>query len=309
MNKKLIAALTTLIVLIPTASNAAFKSSTLPTPTIAILDTALDTSIAEFQGKIAYEVCIIQWKTCPNGKEFMEGPGSAVLPINVMSNRNFNHGTQMASVSIYNNPNMQIVFIRIIGNTIFGDRQSVSPAYVSKALDWVAMNKDKFNIQAVAMSQGHHTLLNGVNYCPLNSSVDKSISNLITLGIPSFFASGNIGDAKRIDWPACIPQAVSVGATSDNGEVAFYSNNDDILLDFLANGTSKVIYPGGTFGYGLGTSVSAQVAAAYWIALKQARPGLTYDKYMSLLTSTTDISKSTRGTYKKLINLQAAING
>ena len=275
MNKKLIAALTTLLVLIPTASNAAFKSSTLQVPTIAILDTALDTSIPAFQGKIAYEVCIIQWKSCPNGKDIMEGPGSAVLPLNIMSNRNFNHGTQMTSVAIASNPNMQVVFIRIIGNTIFGDRQTVSPAYIGKALDWVAANKDKFNIQAVAMAQGHHNLIAGANYCPVNSSVNSSVIKLTKLGIPSFFASGNLGDAKRVDWPSCIPESISVGATSDNGEIAYYSNNDDKLLDFLANGTSPIIYPGGTSGYGVGTSVSTQVAAAQWIALNQARPGLT----------------------------------
>jgi hypothetical protein len=309
MNKKLIAALTTLIVLIPTASHAALKSSTTTLPTIAILDTALDSSIPAFQGKIAHEVCIIKWMTCPNGKAFMEGPGSASLPMNIMSSRNFNHGTQMASVALEANPNMQIVFVRIIGNSIFGQRQTTGPAEVSAALDWVIANKDRFNIQAVAMAQGHHNLLSGANYCPNNSSVTKSLANMVAAGIAPFFASGNNGDKKRVDWPACVPNAISVGAVSTQSEAEFYSNDDISLLSFFAPGTSKVIYPGGSTGYGVGTSVSTQIAAANWVALKQSKPGLSYTQYLSLLKSTASPAKTSNGSVNKLINLQAAING
>ena len=309
MNKKLISALTTLIVLIPTASHAALKSSTTTIPTVAILDTALDSTISSFQGKIAHEVCIIKWKSCPNGQEFMEGPGAASLPLKILSNRNFNHGTQMVSAAILANPNMQVVFVRIIGNTIFGERQTTGPAEVAKALDWVASNKDRFNIQAVAMAQGHHNLLPGSEYCPNNSSVTKSIANLASNGIAPFFASGNNGDKNRLDWPACVSQAISVGAISNQNEVEFYSNNDNLRLSFFAPGTSPVIYPGGSTGYGVGTSVSVQIAAANFVALKQSKPGLTYQQYLSLLTSTALPVKSNGVVLKKIINLKAAMNG
>ena len=69
MNKKITAALIALTLLSPTAANAALKSATIQTPTIAILDTALDTSVPEFQGRIAYEVCILEWASCPNGQK------------------------------------------------------------------------------------------------------------------------------------------------------------------------------------------------------------------------------------------------
>lgn len=309
MNKKLIIALTSLIVLIPTASHAALKSSTTTVPTIAILDTALDSSIPAFQGKIAHEVCIIKWMTCPNGKAFMEGPGSASLPMNIMSSRNFNHGTQMASVALEANPNMQIVFVRIIGNSVFGQRQTTGPSEVSAALDWVIANKDRFNIQAVAMSQGHHNLLSGANYCPNNSSVTKSLANMVSAGIAPFFASGNNGDKKRVDWPSCVPNAISVGAVSTQSEAEFYSNDDTALLTFFAPGTAKVTYPGGSTGYGVGTSISTQIAAANWVALKQSKPGLSYSQYLDLLKSTASTAKTYTGSVKKIINLQAAING
>jgi hypothetical protein len=309
MNKKLIIALTSLIVLIPTASHAALKSSTTAVPTIAILDTALDSSIPAFQGKIAHEVCIIKWMTCPNGKAFMEGPGSASLPMNIMSSRNFNHGTQMASVALEANPNMQIVFVRIIGNSIFGQRQTTGPSEIAAALNWVIENKDRFNIQAVAMAQGHHNLLSGANYCPNNSVVTKSLASMVAAGIAPFFASGNNGDKKRVDWPSCVPNAISVGAVSTQSEAEFYSNDDTSLLSFFAPGSAKVIYPGGSTGYGVGTSISTQIAAANWVALKQSKPGLSYTQYLSLLKSTASVAKTYSGSVNKIINLQAAING
>lgn len=309
MNKKIIAALTTLIVLIPTASHAALKSSTTTVPTLAILDTALDSTIPQFQGKIAHEVCIIKWKSCPNGKDFMEGPGSASLPMEFLSNRNFNHGTQMVAAALEANPNMQIVFVRIIGNTIFGQRQTTGPAEVSKALEWVIANKSKFNIQAVSMAQGHHNLMKGANYCPNNSDVTKSIEKMASLGLAPFFSSGNNGDKSRLDWPACVPNAISVGATNTQGEVEFYSNNDNQNLTFFAPGTSKIIYPGGSDGYGVGTSVSVQIAAASFVALTQYKPNLTYSQYLSILTSTSSSVVSNGVPVNKLINLKAAING
>jgi hypothetical protein len=198
-----------------------------------------------------------------------------------MGSRDFNHGTQMAAAALEANPNMQIVFVRIIGNSIFGKRQSTGPAEVADALNWVIANKDRFNIQAVSMAQGHHNLLPGANYCPNNSAVTKSLASMVAAGIAPFFASGNNGDKSRLDWPSCVPNAISVGAVSNQGDLEFYSNNDDKVLTFLAPGTSKIIYPGGSTGYGVGTSVSTQIAAASWVALKQSKPGLSYAQYFS----------------------------
>jgi subtilisin family serine protease len=310
MNKKLIIALTSLILIVPTASHAALKSSTVATPTLAILDTALDSTIPQFQGKIAHEVCIIKWKSCPNGKEFMEGPGSASLPMKLLSSRNFNHGTQMVAAALEANPNMQIVFVRTIGNTIMGDRQSPGPSEISKALEWVVANKDRFNIKAVAMAAGHHNLLSkAVDYCPNNIEVTKSIEKLSLSGIAPFFASGNNGDKNRLDWPSCVANAISVGAVNTQGEIEFYSNNDNKRLTFLAPGTSKIIYPGGSSGYGIGTSVSTQIAAAHFVALTQAKPNLTYNQYLSILISTSSPAKSNGVLLNKIVNIKAAIGG
>ena len=102
---------------------------------------------------------------------------------------------------------------------------------------------------------------------------------------------------------------ISVGAVNTQGEVEFYSNNDNKRLTFFAPGTSKIIYPGGSSGYGVGTSVSTQIAAAYFVALTQSKPNLSYQQYLSMLISTSSPVKSNGVVVNKLINLRVAIGG
>ena len=198
MNKKIITALVALTFVFPTTSYAGLNNKTIDSkPALAIIDTAVDTSIPEFSGKIIYEVCFTEWSTCPNGKTFMEGPGSAGMPLNFMKKNGFNHGTQMVSSALQTNPNMNVVFIRIYGNTASGSRQSVSENVVSLSLEWVFNNKENFNIQALSMSQGTSTFLNKTNYCPNTPNTSFAITLLKNNGIPSFFPVGNARNYKN----------------------------------------------------------------------------------------------------------------
>ena len=111
MNKKLIAALIAITLSIPTTAHAAGLQNRIDsTPSVAILDTGIDTSLPAFKGKIIQEVCILEWTTCPNGKSFMEGAGAASMPANLITLNGFDHGTFMASVFLATNPNVNIVF-------------------------------------------------------------------------------------------------------------------------------------------------------------------------------------------------------
>lgn len=300
MNKKLVMALTAALTLITIASPA--KAET-PKPTLAILDTALDTSLPIFTGRIAQEVCILDWNSCPNKTSYMEGPGATVMPANLISKNGFDHGTQMASIAVKANPNMNIVFIRIIGSTSTGVRQITSEATVYKALNWVAANKDKYNIQAVAMSQGRHDFATRFSYCFNTPTTQKSINTLISMNIPTFFAAGNSRDYERIDWPSCIPESISIGAVDQYGEVALYSNYDKALLDFYALGNTVATKPGGSVSNVAGTSASTQIAAAQWIQLKSANPALSYQELYALITNTSKPVFNSKITGGKLISI------
>ena len=309
MNKKIITALVALTLVLPTTAHAALKNQTIDSPpALAIIDTAVDTSIPEFAGKIVYEVCFIEWSTCPNGKTFMEGPGSAGMPLNFMQKNGFNHGTQMVSSALQTNPNMNVVFIRIVGNTVNGSRQTVSEQVVVSALQWVYSNKQKFNIQALSMSQGTSNFLNGANYCPNTPNTSSAITLLKSNGVPSFFPVGNSKNYKRIDWPSCIPDSIAISSTMPGDAIATYANFDSNLTDFFALGSLSVKNPGNSAVNGAGTSIAAQVAAAAWVGVKTKNPSMSYQEVYDLFSSKSTMSMG-RGAFGKVLDTWALLNG
>lgn len=311
MNKKLISSLLAIVTIIPASAQAAsLQNKTVAYPTIAILDTALDTSLPIFKDRILFEACVTQWSSCPNGLAEMEGTNSSVLPTNVMSNNGFDHGTQMASIAVATNPNVKIVFVRVIGASTQGLRQSSGEQTVYNALDWVIRNKEKFNIQAVSMSLGHTgARTSGADYCPKTPITEGKIKSLIDLNVPVFFPVGNNRDYQRIDWPACIPSSIAVGATMPAETIAIYSNHDPLLTDFFAQGTLKATTVGGKVINVAGTSASTVIAATSWATIKSAKPHLTYSQIYDLISATSKPTYNSKIPSGKLINLQGALNG
>jgi hypothetical protein len=319
MNKKLITALVALTLAIPTMATAApknnLKNTSLPAPTIAILDSAIDMSQQKIKDRVVYEVCLIETiegstARCPNGQTSMEGPGAATLPVSSLSLGGFDHGTLMADQAIQTNPNVKIVFIRIIGQRENGTREYTNEATVYNALQWIINNQSKFNIQSVAMAQSSHNLgVAGTDYCPKTPTTVDKVKSLNALNVGVFFPAGNNSDYNRVSWPSCIPETISMGATMPTGSIAFYSNYDAKLIDFYARGTTVL--------YGLsakktnfaGTSASVLVGATSWATIKSVKSNLNYSEIYSLIAKTSSITKSSKISKGNLINLQAALNG
>ena len=309
--KKLITALVAITLITSSMPAQANLKNRTSVPTLAILDTALDTSIPEIKSRLIGEVCILDWRTCANGSNFMEGSGSAgVVPAHCIANRNFSHGTQMASAAIANNPNMNILFVRIIGNTKDCTRQNTRIETVPNALKWLYENKDKYNIKAISMSQGHHNLLKSTNYCPV-TNVDYWVDWFGKSNIPVFFPAGNGRDYLRIDWPACVPSSIAVGGVEMENplRVSFNSNYDKNLLDVFAPISARVLNPGGSEGSSYGTSVSVQIAAAQWLSISTFKSSLTINQVLDLIKKTgTPVTNSVNssGIY---LDVNKAING
>ena len=319
MNKKLITALVALTLALPITANAApkvnIKSTSTSVPTIAILDTAIDMSQQKINSRVVYEVCLIEiiegsTARCPNGLTKMEGPGAATLSVSQLSKGGFEHGTLMADQAIQTNPNVNIVFIRIIGQRENGAREYTTEATVFNALQWVADNQAKFNIQSVAMAQGSHYLgAAGTDYCPKTPTTVEKVKALNSMNVGVFFPAGNNRDYQRIDWPACIPETIAVGATMPDNSVASYSNYDPLLVDFHARGTTVL--------YGLdakktnfaGSSASVLVAATSWATVKAAKSQLGYTDLYNLLLKTSTPTRNSKIAKANLINIQAALNG
>jgi serine protease len=310
MNKKLLAILLSATIATPIASAEAantVKNKTVQ-PSIAILDTAIDTSVSSLKNRNVYEVCILAWNSCPNGTQFQEGKGAATLPLNLITKNGFDHGTQMASAAANANPNMGIVFVRIVGNTLDGRRQLVPENSIANALSWVIANKDRLNIQAVAMSQGNSNYNKTGDYCPASGPLTQVVNSATSSGLPVFFPAGNDRNYTRINWPACIPSSIAVGGTDNTGAIAIWSNYDANLLDFYSLGQTRVEVPGNKIINAAGTSIAAQIAASNWIALKSSKPHLSYSDLYSLIIKTSSNVTNSKVS-GKLFNLGAALNG
>lgn len=277
-------------------------------PTIAILDTALDTSLPIFEGRIVFEACVLEWSSCPNGSDYMEGKNSVVLPRSWYLSNGFSHGTQMASVAVHTNPEIKLVFVRIIGATASGFRQISTETTVERALDWVLRNHKRLGIDVVSMSQGHHRVgAPGTEYCPPSKITRNKIKELLESEIPVFFAAGNNGDRQRLDWPACIPESIAVGSADAKGIPASFSNFDPVLLDFYASGKSRIMTLNKLFINVSGTSASTVIAATHWATLKSLHPQLKYQELYQTLSATADPVATHNVIPGRLINLQSAL--
>jgi hypothetical protein len=228
-------------------------------PSIAIIDTAIDLTAPQLQGKIIYEVCVMEEMRCPNGKAFQEGPGSATISAPQIYSNGWDHGTIMASVAAQANSNINIVFIRVVPMVVKTGKQSTYSQFaIIDALEWVAKNKDKFNIVATSASMGHHKLKTGANYCPVHTSLRDSIVKLQGINVATMFATGNNYDYSRVDYPACIAEAIAVGATDKSNRISLYGNSG-LEVDFFALGNYTVNNKNV-----LGTSASTVAFASYW---------------------------------------------
>jgi hypothetical protein len=308
MNKKILSAILAAIIS-TTTINTAYSNEVKPA-TLAILDTAIDTSLPIFKDRVVQEVCIIEWNSCPNGSGFMEGPGSATMPAKFISRNGFDHGTKMAHAALSTNPDLKIVFVRIIGATLNGDRQITNEVTFVNAFNWVLNNKDKYNIVAVAMSQAHHNLGFGTNYCPSTPKTEASINALVNAGVPVFLPAGNARDLKRVSWPSCISSALTISATAYGDGAAIYTNFDPLRTDYFAMGSMRLSAPGGIMVNEAGTSVSAQVAASLYVYLKSKNPTYTYQQMLSLLDSKSVQTTGKRAVAKgKLLSSEVILRG
>ncbi len=259
-------------------------------PSIVIIDTAINSTLPELKSKVVYEVCMVQSGTCSNGSMNNEGLGSAnLLPTQSYSN-GFEHGTMMALVATQVNPNVNIIFIRIAGTLKNGKMATFSDVSITRALDWTIANKTKYNIVSVSASVGNTAYNKGANYCPIKAIHNQLINNidkLTSLGVATMFATGNHRDKLRVNFPACIPQAIAVSAVNK------FSADDGWKVSPLANtGPETDFYALGSFNTSIGTtgafgqtSPATAALSAYWAKNYKGSYSATYE-YLKSITST-----------------------
>lgn len=270
-------------------------------PSIVIIDTAIDSTLPQLSSKLIQQVCIVTSGVCPNGQTFQEGPGAATLPVSQVYKNGFEHGTIMSLIANQVNSNVNIIFIRIAGiNPKTGAMYTFSTTELTRALDWVILNKVKYNVVSVSSSIGTHVLNTGTNYCPIkatHSTLIGNINKLISLEVPTMFASGNNGDIARVDFPACIPAAIAVSGSD-------YNVDDKNFIGTWSNGGPDAdFYALGVYNTqvkrAIGTSASTAALSAYWAKNYKG----TYQSTFNYLKSITQPIKNTKTTTTVFVDI------
>lgn len=174
-------------------------------------------------------------------------------------------------------------------------------ADILSGLERIYTLRNSYKIAAVNMSLGSGSYSSSCN--GVNNLITNIIASLKNVGIATVVSSGNDSYANTIGYPACISNAIAVGATYDSGtnidKSTTYSNESG-MLDLYAPGsyiTSSV--PGGSFDTWEGTSMASPHVAGSWAVLKHANPKGSVDEFENLLKTLGPNVKSRNGKWTR----------
>ncbi|WP_234329221.1 MULTISPECIES: proprotein convertase P-domain-containing protein [unclassified Streptomyces] len=279
---------------------------------IAILDTGVATKHPFLGNRVKTEACFSvddatsgATSLCPDGTTEQEGAGSADSesgPCATMGDA-CSHGTHVAGIAAGDGtgisgapahgvaPGADIIAIQVFSrfddDTVCGD--GASPCALSftssqiKGLEKVSELKTAgTNVAAVNLSLGAGHWTSECTSDPRKLIID----NLLTQGVATVVAAGNNGYTDAVTAPGCVSSAVTVGATTDDDELASFTNRG-LLLDYFAPGTAIVSsVPGGTYASMNGTSMATPHVAGALAILRQAFPHESMADLEARLTNT-----------------------
>ncbi len=287
---------------------------------IVVLDTGLKYSNS------AFGICSGANKPadcCPGG-DCNTAPPFAPRDCNVACVHNFapndgqpdadGYGTNAASIVVGVAPDT-----KVIGLDVFTDAGAYDSDIIA-AINWSIAKKAAYNIVAINMNFG-----DGIKYtsqCP-DDSLASSISSARAAGILSVIAAGNENYTNGLSSPACVPDAISVGAVYESNiggvsysnctdsttaadKAACFSNSAD-YLSILAPGSYMT-----ASGFAmLGTSHAAAYIAGSIAVLRgqNAFPSETINQTAARLTNTeVFVLDQKSGITKPRVNLLSAVS-
>ena len=286
---------------------------------LAVLDIGVLRSHEMFTGKTIVEACFSSDSAttsaiCPNGGETQYGSGAAAPPSGQ------GHGTHVAGIAVGNNRNYQsgeprvgvapgasLIAIQVYSETSGGGYGSF-PSDQVRALEYVYSLRNSYRIAAVNLSLG------GGDYGDVCISDPRSaiISSLDSARIAVVAATGNEYECGSTDAPACVANALAIGATDDYDQEAPFSNWDPDINDLFAPGvnvTSAWSTGNSQYQTESGTSAATPHVAGAFAILKQAKPTGTVSEFETALKETgiTITSLCATGTNPR-ININSALN-
>jgi len=268
---------------------------------VAVLDTGVDTHHPDIRDSLIAEQCFCTSPSgagcCPNGSAQQSGPGAA--------EDDQGHGTNVTGIITSDGrvapmgiaPDAQVVVVKVLDKTGAGTSTSIL-----SGLDFVINQHPE--VKVVNLSLGLANLFSGScdSAASFTTAFAAAVNTLRGRGAVFFASSGNNGSTSQIAVPACIGNAIAVGAVykADAGTISFgctdattaadripcFSNSDS-QVDVLAPGapvTSAGI--GGGVSTFVGTSQACPVAAGVAALMLSAHPGLSPDALEAALKNT-----------------------
>jgi subtilisin family serine protease len=191
----------------------------------------------------------------------------------------------MASVAYELDPNTKLVMIRIVGMSDKGFANSYTTRAVTRALNWVNENSERLNVGAVSLSVGRAYK---EATCPIEADLQSQVRNLLNRNIPVIAATGNGSNRLKVDYPACVPEVIAVGATDRRYTVRAIQgwvypimliSNQGPDLDLYTLGRYITTDAFGKKSVSIGTSSATAAFATY--VVKQLNLGLGYSDVMT----------------------------
>jgi subtilisin family serine protease len=291
---------------------------------VAVLDTGIDSSHADFKDRIVAEQCFCANSDgsgcCPGGGTQQSGAGAA--------KDEHGHGTNVAGVIAGAGrvapqgvaPEASLVVVRVLDKA----GAASSTAQIMQALDWIATTRTDVKILNLSLATPNLFPDTCDNAASWTQAFAQAISALRSRGALTFVSSGNNAANGQIAAPACISSAVAVAAVYDAnvGSVSFGCTDATTAADRVtcfSNISSRVdlLAPGGAItaaGIGgvtstyYGTSQAAPHAAGGAALLLQAKPGLSPDQIAQALKgSGVSVTDSRTGLSFRRIDVAAAL--
>ena len=215
--------------------------------TAVILDTGVDASHPFLAGRIVAEACYSSNNSydnatplCPNGQTSQTGAGAASPQACLnggVALGDCTHGTQVAGIAAGNGasgsvapfngvaPSANIIAIQVfsrVGSATYcgAGLAPCAGSYLSdqiSGLEQAYALSASYPIAAVNLSLG---LSKYTNTCDsVWTAYSNIVNNLYATGIATIAASGNQGYTDGLNFPACISNIVTVGATNDSDQI------------------------------------------------------------------------------------------